>query len=58
MDLVKEIRNEGVSQPIILFTYYNPIFSMGLDLFFQRAQRMWRKWCFGRRSASRRSLRI
>lgn len=38
MDLVKEIRNEGVSQPIILFTYYNPIFSMGLDLFFQRAQ--------------------
>lgn len=31
LDLVKEVRIEGLTVPLILFTYYNPLLQMGLD---------------------------
>ena len=36
-DLVKEIRQEGINTPIVLFTYFNPVLRPGLDSFAQRA---------------------
>jgi len=31
LDLVKEVRAEGLKVPLILFTYYNPLLQLGLD---------------------------
>lgn len=33
LDLIKLIRNEGIDIPIVLFTYFNPIFRLGLEQF-------------------------
>lgn len=38
IDLVKELRSEGCQTPILLFSYFNPIYRMGLESFMQRAQ--------------------
>jgi len=37
MDIVKEIRKES-QIPIVLLTYYNPVFSCGVENFFKQAQ--------------------
>ena len=36
--LVKNIRNDGVQVPIVLFTYLNPVFKMGFTTFASEAQ--------------------
>ncbi len=38
LELVKAIRSEGVETPIILFSYYNPIFRYGVERFGKEAQ--------------------
>lgn len=38
LDLVAKARAEGLSTPIILFTYYNPVYRFGLENFAQTAQ--------------------
>nr|MBA2544014.1 tryptophan synthase subunit alpha [Deltaproteobacteria bacterium] len=37
IDAVAELRSRGITTPIVLFGYYNPIFVMGADLFAARA---------------------
>ncbi len=37
LDAVAELRRRGVTTPIVLFGYYNPIFVMGPDVFAARA---------------------
>ena len=37
LDAVAELRLRGITTPIVLFGYYNPIFMMGADLFAARA---------------------
>lgn len=37
LDAVAELRRRGVTTPIVLFGYYNPIFVMGTDAFAARA---------------------
>jgi len=37
LDAVAELRRRGVTTPIVLFGYYNPIFVMGVDAFAERA---------------------
>ena len=37
LDAVAELRRRGVSTPIVLFGYYNPIFVMGVERFAKRA---------------------
>jgi tryptophan synthase alpha chain len=37
IDAVAELRKRGVTTPIVLFGYYNPIFVMGPDVFAERA---------------------
>jgi tryptophan synthase alpha chain len=37
LDAVAELRLRGVTTPVVLFGYYNPIFVMGADLFAARA---------------------
>lgn len=36
--LVAQVRSEGLETPLILFSYYNPIYHFGLDNFVQAAQ--------------------
>jgi tryptophan synthase alpha chain len=36
--LVKQVRSEGLETPLILFSYYNPIYHFGLDNFVRQAQ--------------------
>ncbi|TCS81280.1 tryptophan synthase subunit alpha [Tepidibacillus fermentans] len=31
LDLIKEVRKEGLKVPLVLFTYYNPLLQMGLE---------------------------
>ena len=38
LDLVDRLRTGGVTVPIILFTYFNPVFRMGLEAFAELAQ--------------------
>jgi tryptophan synthase alpha chain len=38
LDLVKELRDSGVTLPICLFSYLNPVYRMGYDLFVQAAK--------------------
>jgi tryptophan synthase alpha chain len=38
LDAVAELRRRGVTAPIVLFGYYNPIFVMGVDAFAARAR--------------------
>jgi tryptophan synthase alpha chain len=37
MDAVAELRRRGITQPIVLFGYYNPVFVMGPETFAARA---------------------
>lgn len=37
LDLVKALRTEGLETPIVLFSYYNPIFRYGVERFGQEA---------------------
>ncbi|PIQ25834.1 tryptophan synthase subunit alpha [bacterium (Candidatus Blackallbacteria) CG17_big_fil_post_rev_8_21_14_2_50_48_46] len=38
LDLVAQVRSEGLDTPLILFSYYNPIYHLGLENFVKRAQ--------------------
>lgn len=38
LDSVRSLRAEGISIPVILFTYFNPIFKMGIELFAEQAR--------------------
>ena len=38
IDAVAELRKRGITTPIVLFGYYNPIFVMGPEVFASRAQ--------------------
>ncbi len=38
LDAVAELRRRGVTTPIVLFGYYNPVFVMGVDAFAARAE--------------------
>ncbi len=37
LDAVSELRRRGITTPVVLFGYYNPIFTLGLDTFATRA---------------------
>ncbi|MBQ48135.1 MAG: tryptophan synthase subunit alpha, partial [Zetaproteobacteria bacterium] len=37
IDLAAKIRNQGLKVPIVLFTYYNPIYKYGIQKFTQDA---------------------
>jgi tryptophan synthase alpha chain len=36
--IVKKLRNKRIEKPIIAFSYYNPIYKFGSELFFKQAQ--------------------
>lgn len=38
LDFVKNLRNKECNVPIVLFTYFNPVFKMGLETFAKKAQ--------------------
>jgi tryptophan synthase alpha chain len=38
MELVKRLRGKGVTMPICLFSYLNPVYQMGYDSFIKQAQ--------------------
>lgn len=38
LDLVKDLRNEDIFVPIVIFTYFNPLFKMGIENFAQKAK--------------------
>jgi tryptophan synthase alpha subunit len=38
LNLVQQLRNTGCTTPFILFSYFNPILAMGIDIFAQQAK--------------------
>ncbi len=38
LEMVAQVRADGLSTPIILFTYYNPVYRFGLEAFAQQAK--------------------
>lgn len=39
LDLVAKLRADGFSKPIVLFTYFNPVFRMGIETFAEAARK-------------------
>ncbi|SDH07398.1 tryptophan synthase, alpha chain [Alteribacillus persepolensis] len=37
MDLIPEMRKRGLTIPVVVFTYYNPVFQMGMESFLETA---------------------
>lgn len=40
LEIIEELRNEGLTVPLILFSYYNPLLQMGLEKMAQRLQQI------------------